>query len=128
MKITYLVLALLVFTFNTCEEKRAASIETAPVHVQSVNIPSRISLGNSIVFEVTCGAPTPCWEFKEFIITRNERVYDIQVVAQYDGRPCVQILGSFKTSSSVTPTERGTYTLRFWRSQAPSLDATVLVE
>jgi hypothetical protein len=128
MKAIHFALIFSAFTFNTCEEKRGASMETSPVHVQSANIPPRISFGNRITFELTCATPTPCWEFKELAVTRHGRDYDIQVIAQNDGRPCVQILGSFKTTSSVTPTERGTHTFKFWRSQAPSLDVTVLVE
>jgi hypothetical protein len=103
-------------------------METAPVHAQSVNIPSRVAFGERIAFDIVCSTPTPCWEFNKLIITPGERHYDVQVLAQYDGRPCIQVLGSFTTSSFVTPSERGTYTFRFWRSQAPSLDVTVVVE
>ncbi|MEK7250598.1 MAG: hypothetical protein AAB209_09260, partial [Bacteroidota bacterium] len=87
-----------------------------------------VLLGEPITFETTCSTPTPCWKFNRFDITRDGRQYNIMSFAEYDGRPCIQVVGSFKASSSVVPKERGAYTFRFWRAQEQFLDKTVVVQ
>ena len=122
------IIALFLVALNSCEERKNEPLHTSRVHVQSVDIPSHVAFGQPITFEVTCTTPTPCWEFDTFEIKRDGHEHEVQVVARSDDRPCIQILGSFKATGSVTPTERGTYTFKFWRAQAPSLDVDVIVQ
>jgi len=115
-------------TLTSCGEKTAESLQLSPVSVASVAISDTVLLGQPVVFKTTCSTPTPCWEFERFEITEDGRQYNVKVFARYDGRPCIQILGSFKANSSVVPKERGTYTFRFWHTQKQSLDTTVVIQ
>lgn len=124
-RIAFISLALLAFFVERCEEKQASSHQVAAMRVTAVSIPDTIQLGQPIAFEVTCSAPTPCWVFKKFEIAQDGRNYDIEVLAEYDGRPCIQTLGTFKAKSSVMPKERGAFTLRFAKVQ--STEAKIVI-
>jgi hypothetical protein len=114
------------FLLETCKEK-TNDVAGTPLAVRSVRISPAVSLGKEIEFEVTCGTPNPCWTFKRFDIVQDGFSYNVTVTAEYDGRPCIQILGSIKATSSVVPQKEGTYTFRFYQTQAASLDTTVVV-
>ncbi len=127
MRPIHALLVIAIFTLNTCEEKKADALQVSPAPVMSVAISDTVLLGEPITFETTCGTPTPCWRFNRFDITRNGREYNIKVFAEYDGRSCVQVVGSFKASSSVVPQERGTYAFQFWRTPEQLLHRIVVV-
>lgn len=124
-RIAFITLAVLAFLVERCEEKQASTHQVAAMRVTGVSIPDTIQLGQPIAFEVTCSAPTPCWEFTKFEIKQDGRSYDIEVLAEYDGRPCIQTLGSFKAKSSVVPKERGAFTFRFAKAQAA--ESTIVI-
>jgi hypothetical protein len=112
---------------NTCDGKKEEAIQASPASISTVAIPDTIHIGQPVAFEITCSTPNPCWAFQRFDIVQSGFVYTIKVIAEYDGRPCIQILGSFTTPSSIIPKERGAYTLRFWRAEDRFLEKTVVV-
>ncbi len=98
------------------------------VPVLSVTLRDTVNIGEPIVFETTCGIPNPCWEFQRFEISQRGFQYYVKVFAEYDGRPCIQVLSSFKAGTSVLPTERGKYVFSFWQSEDQTLDTTTVVK
>ncbi len=128
MKPLFTVFILSVIVLHWCQEKGGDAHQVLPVRVLSVTLPDTIQLGQPIRFETTCGTSTPCWLFKRFEISQTRKQYSITVYAEYDGRPCVQVIGTLKASSSVVPQERGTYTFRFWRARDRTLDRVVVVQ
>ncbi len=127
MKVTVALLFVSTALLNACEEKKAGSVQSAQGAVISVTIANTVQQGQPVAFEMKCGTPTPCWEFKRLEIMQDGFVYTITAITEYDGRPCVQILGSFTTNSSVVPKEKGTYTFRFWRAADQFLERSVVV-
>lgn len=122
-----LALGTAALTLPACGKREVGTVQVAPVPVTAVALPDTVSLGQPVVFEATGTTPTPCWTFARFDVARSGRRYDITAFARYDGRPCVQILGSFTAGASVVPTERGVHVLRFWRTPTRSLELTVVV-
>lgn len=122
----YLILCA-ALALHTCEKEPAAKIQSSPTAVTAAASPDSIRLGQPIVSTITCGTPNPCWEFTRVDIAQSGFEYTVKVIAEYDGRPCIQVLGSFTTTSSITPTEKGTYTLRFWRAENQFLEKRIVV-
>jgi hypothetical protein len=127
MKPFHLMLVLSSIVLGKCDERNAAPHQVSRAPVLSVILPDTVQLGHEVSFETTCSVPTPCWRFKQFEIHQTTKQYSIIPLTEYGGEPCIQVIGSLKARSSVRPSERGTYTFRFWRAQQDTLDMIVVV-
>ncbi|MBX2991513.1 MAG: hypothetical protein KF749_10150 [Bacteroidetes bacterium] len=114
--------------FGRCSDKPPDSVSVSPASILSVLIPDTVRLGSPITLEASCGTPTPCWEFERFEFIQHDKQINTTVFARYDGRPCVQVLGSFKADTSVVVGERGTYTFRFNRGEDSFFERSVVVQ
>ncbi|HXG00489.1 MAG TPA: hypothetical protein VNL69_06875 [Bacteroidota bacterium] len=92
----------------------------------SVTLPDTIPHSTPVQFEATCRTPNPCWEFDRVEITRFDTTVDISIFARYDGRPCIQTVGSLKVPVSLPPQERGALRLRFLSSDGKAWEKTVM--
>ncbi len=113
-----------------CGTEANSTNRITPLHTLSVSIAdSSLSAGEEVSFVATLQTPNPCWQFNHFEISRNQNEKEILVTAygEYDGRPCQQVLGSISASDSMTFTEPGTYTLKFWQLAEETLEKTVVV-
>lgn len=122
----YIPALLCACTIVSCAE-RPTVLQTSSVAVVSVSLPDTVTLGEPIRFEAVCSTPNPCWELERAAVHKTGFTYDVTIHARYDGRPCIQVLGTLNVQSSLLPEERGTYTLRFASSSEKALEKTVVV-
>jgi len=122
------VILILAFGPLACgsSQDKTLTIETVPV--LTVNMPQVTEAGDSVVIEVTCGTPTPCWDFHQFEITQSDSEYSIIVFAQYDGRPCIQIPGTLTAKTVIRPARPGRYLFRFNQTDEKVLTKTMAVQ
>lgn len=99
-----------------------------PMPVETISIPNTVPLGQTVSFKLICQTPTPCWKFHHFDITEKTQEYRVVVHAYHEGRVCAQVLSSFTVTGSATPQQRGTFVFKFWRSNAETLDRTVVIQ
>lgn len=114
--------------FGRCSDKPSDSISVSPVGVLSVVVPDTVRIGSPITLKATCGTPTPCWEFERFEVFHHDKQFTVTVLARYDGRPCIQVLGSFNADTSIVVQEPGTYTFRFNQGESSILEKSVVVQ
>jgi hypothetical protein len=119
----------LLFGFDcgmSTEPTQPRYIERMPV--ESVTMPDTIRLGETIDFKAVVGVPFPCWTFRSITSTEGEMSFSIEVYAQYNGEPCIQVVSSFEAEGSLKPSKRGTYSIAFWQRDGQVLSKTCVVE
>jgi hypothetical protein len=112
---------------STCRRETGRQLSIEPVPIVSVIMPAAVSPGDSLVLEVTCGTPTPCWEFHRSEVARADSAYAVVVYAAYDGRPCIQIPGNFTTRITVPPPDTGKHVFTFRQAEGRVLTKAVIV-
>ena len=114
-------------SFNACRQEAQRHLSIEPVTIVAANVPTTALSGDSLVVEVTCGTPTPCWEFHRYAVARSDSGYSIVVYAEYDGRPCIQIPGTFTTRITIAPPGPGRYVFTFNQEEGRVLRKSLIV-
>ncbi len=125
-RLTYIPALVCVCTMLSCAE-RPTAIQTSPVAVVSASLPDTVTLGEPIRFEAVCSTANPCWELERVAVNTIGFTYEITIYARYDGRPCIQTVGTLNVKSTLLPKQPGIYTLRFGSSAHKGLEKTVVV-
>jgi hypothetical protein len=112
---------------SSCGREAVGQLTIEPVPIDSVIMPATALPGDSLALEVTCGTPTPCWEFHRYEVARTDSEYAVVVYAKYDGRPCIQIPGTFTTRITVPPPGPGRYVFTFPQARGRVLTRSVIV-
>jgi hypothetical protein len=112
---------------SMCSREGEKSISVQAVPILSVKVPEIIRSGDSLTVEVMCGTPTPCWEYQRFEVSFADSVISVAVFAQYDGRPCIQTLGTFSAKTVIRPPGPGRYHFQFKQEEGKTLAKTLTV-
>lgn len=120
---------LLLSTPSGCSRNQeSGTVLTQALPVIAVTMPGTLQAGDSLIAEVTCGTPNPCWEFQRAEITRTDSVYSVAIIARYDGRPCIQVLGTLTARIAVLPPGPGSYHFTFTQAEGSTLRKSLAVQ
>lgn len=99
--------------------------EEAIAMVESVRVDSVRNLTATVTF--TCGTPTPCWSFSRIAETRDSNTIRMTLYRKVKKNiTCIQVVGSFQQTITITVLAPGLYTLKIYRTPTTTTDTTIV--
>jgi hypothetical protein len=126
MKLAALIFVSLLPLSCAIENESASRIEEMPI--TKVQLAETAAAGNEVTFVATVQTPNPCWVFHHFDIQQDQQEIKVKAYAEYQNRPCQQVVDSFEATGTVTLNEAGTYTFKFSQGEEWALEKEVVVE
>ena len=96
--------------------------------VVAADTPETATVNEPVEIEVTFEVPNACGEFQEFTEEVSGTTRTIEVVAQFEGCACAQIVTSHSATYTFTPGTTGEHLLRFRSDSQDFIEETILVE
>ncbi len=120
-------LLLVIPSLNQCRSMQNKEMITQPMAVRSID---SLSAGDRVIqAHFTVGTPTPCWHHAETEVDVNGKEIYVKVFAEVEKDiTCIQVLGSYETTTRIELNEPGEYTMHVWQSESTSLDTTISVQ
>lgn len=101
----------------------------APQAVPAISIKSISGSAGGVSFTVECSVPNPCWCYVRTDQTISGNTLLLKVFAgPLNNEPCIQVVSTVDASGSVALPAKGTYTVRFWKSDEATIDTTIAVQ
>lgn len=123
------ILALLLFSaFGCSKEELNIKSDAQPAPVYAVDAPASASVNEQVTVAIKFTVINGCGRFGHLEAEKDGAVYTILVYPRYEGEICSQALVNLTTTYTFTPTQKGTYTLRFWQEDNKYLNKTITVK
>ena len=131
MRIRFLFLLITTVFFLNCsalkdnQERKCES--TAVALVTEVNGLSETEVNKPVVLKVSFPVRNGCGNFNKFIETKKGKTSTIEVEAIYKGCYCTMNIPTIIANYTFTPSEVGTYTLRFKSAEDAFVEKVITV-
>jgi hypothetical protein len=91
-------------------------------------VPATARVGQPVSFDVKFSARNGCGRFHELKDQKSGKTIDIQAIVRYKGCVCTDAMKNLSAPYTFTPSEAGTYTVRFWQHGGKYVEKQIRVE
>lgn len=127
IRLTCLCLLLLFSSFSCSEEELSIKSDAQPAPIYAVDAPASASVNEPVAVTIGFTVTNGCGRFGHLEAEKEGNMLTILVYPDYEGEICTQALINLTTTYTFTPTQKGTYTLRFWQEDNKYLHKTITV-
>lgn len=103
-------------------------IEYETAYVTSVNSPVSGSVNETINIDLNFNVKNGCGNFHNFIETDDGNTKTIEIIAKYEGCPCIQAIIPKTVIYEFEAQNAGTYTLKFKSNETDFIEAILTIE
>lgn len=112
--ICFLVFSMLTSCSKDEQNRDCNSTKNTPV--QEINAPETAVVNQTVEIEVSFFLNNSCGSFSKFLAEGTERSRIVYIETNYEGCTCAQVIKSETRIYEFTPTETGTYMLKFQKT------------
>ena len=127
-KLLPMILSLVLFISCSDDDENNCIDYEEVASVVATDAPETATVNEPVEIEVTFEVPNACGEFQEFTEEISGTTRTIEVVAEFEGCACAQVITSRSAIYTFTPGTTGEHLLRFRSDSQDFIEETILVE